>query len=460
MSNALPDPSRLEFGVATASYQIEGAPDADGRTPSIWDTLTRVPGAIDDGSDGSVACASYPDPGPDIDLVAGLGVRWYRFSVAWPRIMPDGGTEVCKQGLDYYERLVDGLLERGVTPMATLYHWDLPQSLEDRGGWLVRETPERFADYAIAVHDRLGDRVRLWATLNEPWCSAYLGYASGRHAPGKQVGSEAHRAAHHLLLGHGLASARLHEGGADSVGIVLNLTPGAARQPGRRPGRRRSRRDPQPPVAGAPRRRRVRRRHPARRSRARGPGPGACRRPGPRARVRRLARRQLLHPRAGGRGHRRRARATDTGGDSDVAAFPGVGDFRFAPRHPRTDIDWEIDADSLERLLVDTHERTGLPLMVTENGAACADTTLLPDGSVDDADRIEYLSAHLAAIDAARRHGADVRGWLVWTLMDNFEWSHGYTMTFGLVSVDRSTLVRTPKRSYHWFADLIRRRTT
>ena len=162
MSHALPDGSRLEFGVATASYQIEGAPEADGKGPSIWDTLTLVPGAIDDGSDGTVACASYPDPGPDIDLVTGLGVRWYRFSVSWPRIVPDGGVEVNKRGFDYYERLVDGLLERGVTPMATLYDWDLPQALEDRGGWQARETPERFADYAMAVHDRLGDRVRLW----------------------------------------------------------------------------------------------------------------------------------------------------------------------------------------------------------------------------------------------------------------------------------------------------------
>ena len=457
MSNAFPDGSRLELGVATASYQIEGATEADGRGPSIWDTLTRVPGAIDDGSDGSVACASYPDPRPDIDLVAGLGVGWYRFSIAWPRIVPDGTGAVNKLGLDYYERLVDGLLERDITPTATLYHWDLPQPLEDAGGWLVRETAERFADYAMVVHDRLGDRLRLWATLNEPWCSAYLGYASGRHAPGKQVGAQAHRAAHHLLLGHALAASRMREAGADHVGIVLNLTPvppataaAAAAADGVDAIRNRVWLGPLvdgeydagtlrvAPVLGDP---------------------------------------ELVH--AGDldliRGSAdwlgvnyytpaRVAEATgeyatiEAGGDADVDAFPGVDDFRFAPRHPRTDIDWEVDADSLERLLVDTHHRTGLPLLVTENGAAYPDTTLLPDGSVDDADRIEYLSSHLAAIDAARAHGADVRGWLVWTLMDNFEWSHGYTKTFGLVSVDRDTLRRTPKRSYHWFADLVRRR--
>jgi beta-glucosidase len=458
MSNPLSEGSRLEFGVATASYQIEGAPLADGKGPSIWDTLTAVPGAIDDGSDGSVACASYPDPGPDIELVTGLGVRWYRFSMSWPRIMRDGGTEVNKLGLDYYERLVDGLLEHGVTPMATLYHWDLPQPLEDRGGWLVRETPERFADYAMAVHDRLGDRVRLWATLNEPWCSAYLGYGSGRHAPGKQVGLEAHRAAHHLLLGHGLAAARMREAGADNVGIVLNLTPvlpeseGAARAAdGVDAIRNRVWLTPLvdgeydagtlrvAPVLGDP----------------------DLVRPGDLDLIRGSADWLGVNYYTPARVAEATGECatTDTGGDGDLAAFPGVGDFRFAPRHPRTDIDWEVDADSLEQLLVDTYERTALPLMVTENGAAYADTTLLPDGSVDDADRIEYLASHLAAIDAARAAGADVRGWLVWTLMDNFEWSHGYTKTFGLVSVDRESLRRTPKKSYHWFADLIRRRS-
>jgi beta-glucosidase len=456
MSKALPDGDRLEFGVATASYQIEGAPDADGKSPSIWDTLTKVPGAIDDGSDGSVACASYPEPGPDVDLVAGLGVGFYRFSLAWPRIVPDGAGGVNKPGLDYYERLVDGLLERDVVPMATLYHWDLPQALEDQGGWLVRDTAERFAEYATVVHDRLGDRVRLWATLNEPWCSAYLGYASGRHAPGKRLGSEAHRAAHHLMLGHGLAAARLREAGADHVGVVLNLTPVLPESDGAASATDgvdaiRNRVWLGPLIDGAY-------------------DAGTLRvapvlddpelvRPGDL---------ELIRGSADWLGINyytpaRVAEPTSDSGDSDdsdLDAFPGVDDFRFAPRYPRTDMDWEVHADSFERLLVDTHERTGLPLLVTENGAAYADATLLPDGSVDDADRIEYLRTHLAAIDAARTAGADVRAWFVWTLMDNFEWSHGYEKTFGLVSVDRDTLRRTPKKSYHWFADMIRQRST
>ncbi len=457
MSNALPDGSHLEFGVATASYQIEGAADADGRTPSIWDTLAQVPGAIDDGSDGSVACASYPDPGPDIELVSGLGVAHYRFSIAWPRVVPDGGGGVNKLALDYYERLVDGLLEREITPMATLYHWDLPQSLEDRGGWLVRETPELFADYAVAVHDRLGDRVRLWATMNEPWCSAYLGYASGRHAPGKRVGGEAHRAAHHLLLGHGLAASRLHESGADGVGIVLNLTPvipetESAAEATDGVDALRNRLWLGPLVDGeydagtlrvAPVLEDADLVRPGDLDLVRGSADWLGVNYYTPARVAQAAGESVI---------------ADPGGDADVGAFPGVGDFRFAPRHPRTDIDWEVDADSFKHLLLDTHHRTGLPLLVTENGAAYADTTLLPDGSIDDSDRIDYLRSHLAAIDAAREEGADVRAWLVWTLMDNFEWSHGYTKTFGLVHVDRTDLRRTPKASYHWYAELVRRR--
>ena len=410
MDTALPDGSRLEFGVATASYQIEGAPEADGKTPSIWDTFTQVPGAVDDGSDGSVACASYPDPGPDIDLVAGLGVRWYRFSLAWPRIVPDGGSEVNKLGLDYYERLVDGLLERDITPMATLYHWDLPQSLEDRGGWLVRETAERFADYAMAVHDRLGDRVRLWATLNEPWCSAYLGYGSGRHAPGKQVGGEAHRAAHHLLLGHGLASARLHEGGADSVGIVLNLTPvlpeteaAAEATDGVDAIRNRIWLGPlvdgeydagtlrvapvlEDPTWSVPATSTL--------SADRPTGWASTT-----TRPRGWRRRRWVRRRRGRR--RRRSPPSRRRGLPVRAPLPThrhrLGDPRRQPRAvaPSTPT-----------------TAPGLPLVVTENGAAYADDTVLPDGSVDDADRIDYLRSHLAAIDAARTAGADVAaGW-------------------------------------------------
>src|SRR4051794_29693066 len=196
----VPDRTRLFWGVASAAYQVEGAASEDGRGPSIWDTFAARPGAVVDGSDGAVACDSYHRLEEDVDLVAGLGVDHYRFSIAWPRVQPTGSGAVEPRGLDYYERLVDRLLERDIAPMATLYHWDLPQRLEDADGWLNRETAERFADFAALVHERLGDRLGLWATLNEPWCAAYLGYGSGRHAPGRQLGEKAHVAAHHLLL--------------------------------------------------------------------------------------------------------------------------------------------------------------------------------------------------------------------------------------------------------------------
>jgi len=225
MSAHLPAGQALAYGAATAAYQVEGSTSADGRGASIWDTFAARPGTIVDGSDGSVACASYERLDEDLDLVAGLGVGHYRFSIAWPRIQPTGAGQVEARGLAYYDRLVDGLLARNVAPMATLYHWDLPQPLEDAGGWPVRSTAERFADYAAIVHDHLGDRVKVWATLNEPWCSAYLGYAAGQHAPGRRDPAAAHRAAHHLMLGHGLAAAQLHEAGSDAVGVVLNLAP-------------------------------------------------------------------------------------------------------------------------------------------------------------------------------------------------------------------------------------------
>src|SRR5215210_8550197 len=218
-------PSPLTFGVATASYQVEGATESDGRGASIWDTFTATPGTIADGSDGSIACGSYERLEDDLELVAGLGVDVYRFSVAWPRVQPSGSGRMEPRGLDYYDRMVDGLRDRGIRPLPTLYHWDLPQPLEDAGGWPVRDTAERFADYATIVHGHLGDRVQLWATFNEPWCSAYLGYAAGIHAPGRREPADAHRADHHLLMGNGLAASRLHDAGSEGVGVVLNLMP-------------------------------------------------------------------------------------------------------------------------------------------------------------------------------------------------------------------------------------------
>jgi len=450
MSLHLPDGSTLAYGAATASYQIEGASTQDGRGPSIWDTFTARPGAIRDGSDGSVACDSYHRYEEDADLLAGLGVGLYRFSLAWSRILPEGTGRVETRGLDYYDRLVDALLARGVSPTATLYHWDLPQALEDRGGWLERSTAEAFADYAMIVHERLGDRVGVWATHNEPWCAAYLGYAAGIHAPGRREGGRAHVAAHHLVLSHALAAQRLHEAGVSAVGMALNLAPfwpetpeAEAAADGIDAIRNRVWLDPlvdgaydagllavAPELAdpvvvrdgdlelargsadwiGINYTRRSARRSPTRASRcttSSTPTPA-------RARVVRGARAAHRH-RVGGRGPRPRG-----------AARRHLPAHRPAPRGHR------------------------------ENGARYADD-LVDDatGVIDDQDRIAYLRDHIAATERARAAGADVRAYILWTLLDNFEWAEGYTKTFGVVHVDPSDQTRTPKASYRWFAEHI-----
>jgi len=450
MSSHLPTGANLAFGVATASYQVEGAIDADGRGRSIWDTFTRRPGAVRDGSDGSDACHSYERLTDDLRLVAELGVGYYRFSVAWPRVQPQGTGAAEPRGLAYYDRLVDGLLERGVTPMVTLYHWDLPQPLEDAGGWPERDTAYRFADYAALVHDHLGDRVGLWATLNEPWCSAYLGYAAGVHAPGRQQPAAAHRAAHHLMLGHGLAAARLHERGNDGVGVVLNLAPIwperlEAASTARQVDALRNRVWLGPLVDGSYDTELVDLAAPF--------GDPDVVREGDLALVKGsvdwLGVNYYTPERVDVA-----TEAVSGGVGQDTRAYPGVDRLAFAPRAPRTAMGWEIEPRGLEELLLEVHGRTGLPLVVTENGAAFDDGDRRPDGSVDDPARIAYLREHINAVEHARAAGADVRIYVAWTLLDNFEWAEGYTKTFGLVSVDRSDGTRTPKASYHWFAQV------
>jgi beta-glucosidase len=450
MSSHLPPDTNLAFGVATASYQVEGATTADGRGPSIWDTFTARPGTVVDGTDGAVACASYERLDDDLELIAGLGVRFYRFSVAWPRVQPAGSGVVEPRGLAYYDRLVDGLLARGVAPMATLYHWDLPQPLEDAGGWPSRDTAERFADYAAVVHERLGDRVGLWATLNEPWCSAYLGYGAGVHAPGRRDPADAHRAAHHLMLGHGLAAARLHDAGSEDVGIVLNLAPvwpenAQAAAPAAGVDAIRNQVWLGPLVDGAY-----------------DDGLVALAPPLGDPDVVRDGDLDIVKGSADWLGLnyytpvRVRAATDGTGDDvgQDAGAYAGVADLAFAPREPRTAMGWEIEPAGLEELLVDVAKRTGLPLVVTENGAAFDDAELAADGSVADAERIAYLREHVAAVVRARDAGADVRAYVAWTQLDNFEWAEGYTKKFGLVRVDPEDQTRTPKASYHWYAQL------
>ncbi|WP_328536489.1 GH1 family beta-glucosidase [Streptomyces sp. NBC_00344] len=443
-------PADFRWGVATAAYQIEGAAAEDGRTASIWDTYCRVPGAVVRGENGDVACDHYHRMPEDVQLIADLGVDTYRFSLAWPRIQPGGRGPANQKGLDFYKRLVDELDAKGVTPWITLYHWDLPQELEDAGGWPVRDTAYRFAEYARLAYDALGDRVAHWTTLNEPWCSAMLGYAYGVQAPGRKNFGEALHAVHHLLLGHGLASQYVRGaagGNPLELGITLNLgtaTPETGSEADRE----------------------------------------ACRRADG------LGRRLYLDPIVHGSYPEdvlADLAAADVElpvreGDLEIISTPldvlGVNFYRgtlfsgvsedgstvdpegrpvtrAVPRDlPRTAMDWEITPDELTDLLLGLEDDYHLPTVVTENGAAF-DDTVAEDGAVHDEDRTTYLADHIAAVAAARAQGADVRGYFAWSLMDNFEWSYGYDKRFGIVRVDYDTQVRTLKDSAKWYRDTI-----
>jgi beta-glucosidase len=442
-------PEGFVLGTATSSYQIEGAATADGRGRSIWDALCARPGAIADGSSGAVACDHYHRWEGDLDLVADLGVDVYRFSIAWPRIQPTGRGRPLEAGLDFYDRLVDGLLERGVTPLPTLYHWDLPVALEDDlGGWRHRDTAGRFADYAAIVGDRLGDRVERWATLNEPWCSAFLGYERGEHAPGVRDEAGSVRAWHHLLLGHGMATQALRSVTGGEVGIVLNLSdirPATDREGDRA-------------AADAV--------DVTQNTMWLGPLAGRV----PEAvhelvgdlveldeLVRDGDRGVVAEPldwlginwycptivRAGGRGERPAGPGLD-----------GIREVPPGPREPGNMLDWHIDADGIVTSLEQAARwHPGTPIVVTENGVPLPDR-VGADGGVHDPARVAYLSDHLAAVLRARAGGVPVEGYLAWSLMDNFEWAHGYAPRFGIVHVDYDTLERTPKRSYRWLQEL------
>ncbi|GGM31520.1 beta-glucosidase [Micromonospora sonchi] len=448
-------PDNFLWGAATAAYQIEGAARDDGRGESIWDTFSRTPGKVHAGHTGDVACDHYHRYADDVALMAELGLQAYRFSVSWPRIQPDGSGPVNPRGLDFYDRLTDALLGRGIDPIITLYHWDLPQTLEDRGGWAARETAEHFATYASAVYARLGDRIGTWTTLNEPWCSAYLGYGSGVHAPGRQDPAAAFAAVHHLLLAHGLATQALRAAGAGRVGITLN--PADVR--------------PADPTSAA--------------------DAAAVRL------VDGLQNRIFLDPLlAGGypddiREHVARMveptfvrdgdekiiaapldllginyyAPTYVAGRPDGAGgggtFPGTeGAVEFLPPvGPLTDMGWMIEPAGLTRLLerIST-DYPGTPLLITENGAAFPDKAATDVTSpLQDSDRIAYLDGHLRAAHDAISRGVDLRGYLVWSLLDNFEWAEGYRKRFGIVHVDYLTQRRTPKSSARWYQEVISR---
>ena len=452
MTTTVPDD--FLFGTATASYQIEGAVNEGGRCPSIWDTFSHT-GHTLNGDTGDVACDSYHRWREDLDLLADLGVDAYRFSVAMPRIMPVDGGKPNPEGLDFYERIVDGLLERGIRPVVTLYHWDLPQYLGDRGGWLNRDTAYRVAEYAGVVARRLGDRVHTYTTLNEPWCSSYLSYGGTEHAPGMGEGPKSFPAVHHLNLAHGLMcqAVRGQVGDGAELSITLNL------------------------------------------QMARGDADAVHR-------TDLIANRVFLDPILRGYYPDELFSVTRDlcdwsfirDGDLDVihqpidvlglnyystnrvamsgrpqfpqpvcaTTFPGCGDIDWLPTEgPHTEMGWNIDPEGLHDLLVRVWDEYRIPLVVTENGIACKDelvTDLDGGRAVHDEARIDYLRRHFAAAARAMAEGVPLRGYFVWSLLDNFEWAFGYSKRFGITYIDYRTLERTPKDSFMWYRDMIRAR--
>lgn len=439
--NARDFPASFLFGAATSAYQIEGAVNADGRGESWWDVFARTPGNIRDGSTGDIACRHYKRWAEDLDLMKSLGLQAYRFSIAWPRIFPNGRGQINAAGLDFYDRLVDGMLTRGIVPYATLYHWDLPQTLALEGGWQVRSTAEAFADYTEAVVHRLGDRVARWATLNEPRCSAYVGHLEGRHAPGMRSLEATLRAAHHLLLGHGLAVQAARRAKPDvSIGIVLDVKPYSPATD-----------SSEDQVAAT-----------------RGDG---------------IFNRWFLD--AIFRGHYpddiaadySAAMPTIEGSDmatiavpinhvginyytrsvvrhSVAAPYPHLEDVVVPGAHYST-MNWEDWPEGLRQMIVRIHQDYApKAIYVAENGAAEPDV-VDADGRVHDDARIRYLSGHLRACSEALAAGAPLDAYLVWSFMDNFEWGRGYTQRFGLVHVDYATLKRTPRDSALAFRDFL-----
>jgi beta-glucosidase len=435
------------WGAATAAYQIEGATSADGRGESIWDRFATVPGNVANGDTGEPACDHYHRWPADLDLIGSLGIQGYRFSLSWPRIQPDGRGPANRKGLDFYRRLVEGMLERDIAPLATLYHWDLPQALQDDGGWAARDTAYRFADYAEIVLDALGDLVDDWITHNEPWVVAFLGYAFGTKAPGLRDWRAALRASHHVLLSHGLVVRRFREAGRRGrIGITLDLTvvrpasqAGADLAAARRLDGHRNGWFLDPIFRGS-------------------------------------------YPEDMVALYEKRVGSFDVVADGDPETiaqpldFLGVNFYRpnlvaagggdpvldlheADESEERTAMGWPVVPAALTELLHRVRRDYGdLPLLITENGAAY-DDHLDGDGTVDDPLRVAYLREHIAAVERARDEGVDVRGYYVWSLFDNFEWEHGYEKRFGIVFVDYPTQRRIPKRSALWYRDLIAQRT-
>ncbi|HUJ07192.1 MAG TPA: GH1 family beta-glucosidase [Streptosporangiaceae bacterium] len=429
------------WGVATAAYQIEGAVAEDGRGVSVWDTFCRTPGVIRDGHTGDVATDHYHRWRSDVALMADLGITAYRFSIAWPRVQPDGKGQANRAGLDFYNRLTDALLAVGIRPVPTLFHWDLPQPLEDDGGWLARDTAYRFADYAALAAGRLADRIDMWITLNEPFIVTAFGYALGMHAPGKALMLGALPTAHHQLLGHGLAVAALRAAGADRVLLTNNYSPAWPASDAAADLAATDAYDvlhnrlfTDPVLLG---------RYPDLAAFGVGPDGLDC-----------VADRDLdvISAPVDGLG-------VNYYMPTRLSALPGSPlpfQMEPIPGYPLTAFGWPVIPAGLTELLTSLSEWYGTalpPVYITENG--CSEQDEPADGTVADPGRIDYLSGHIRAVHAAVLAGVDVRGYFVWTFTDNFEWSEGYHQRFGLVYTDYDSQRRIPKSSFSWYRDLI-----
>jgi len=466
-------PDGFLFGAATAAFQIEGAAHEDGRRDSIWDAFCRVPGAVINGNDGEVATDHYHRYAGDVALMKRLGLQTYRFSTSWSRVRPDGGP-VNPAGIDFYQRLVDELLDADILPWLTLYHWDLPQALQEKGGWTNRDTADRFTEYALDMHDALGDRVSVWTTLNEPWCSSFLSYTAGIHAPGHYSAGEGVAAAHHLLLGHGQTVRALRERDASlNLGITLNLTvadPVDPQSPGDVDAARRidgqfNRWFLDPVFRGS---------YPEdivadmRRS-----APDAAAsldavlRPGDLETIAAPIDALGVNYYHGEYVGAEVPLDPPAAGDAPTARPAGspwpVGEhIHWHERGlPRTAMHWEVDPATLTRLLTrvatEYSNEAGTRLFVTENGAAYDDQPVVENGeiAVHDDDRADFLAGHLSAILDTIDAGVDVGGYFYWSLLDNFEWAWGYEKRFGIVRVDYGTQERTPKDSAHRYSRII-----
>jgi beta-glucosidase len=436
-----PFPNDFLWGTATASYQIEGAVHEDGRGESTWDRFSHTPGLVKNGDTGDVACDHYHLYKADVQLMKQLGVKAYRFSIAWPRILPAGTGAVNQAGLDFYSHLVDELLQAGIQPFVTLYHWDLPVELEDRGGWTNRDIAGWFADYSAIVVKALGDRVHDWITLNEPWCTAFLGYASGEHAPGIRNPRLATQATHNTLLAHGLGMQAIRAAGdaGTRVGITLNMGINlpATDSPADKEAAAEAI-DQNWELFTVP----VFTGHYSNRLIEQAGNAAPQTQPGDMALI--CARNDFL-----GLNYYTPTRISATANDGK----PGVV---RNPSAEYTTMDWEVHPDGLYQLLLRlrdlTHGKT--PIYITENGAAFKDV-MSSDGRVHDDRRVEFLRGHFDAARRAIASGVDLRGYFVWSLMDNFEWAHGYTQFFGLVNVDYTTQRRTIKDSGYYLRDVI-----